>query len=110
MNVTPEVIGRLRRLAPSVAKTKKVTQPNCGSERNGEANKAEELETNAKQNEESETNSASRSSTGNIYNITSIRTHDVNSYKQILFLTLTGTVSFFLFSFFLSFFFYFLSN
>ena len=69
MNVTPELIGRLRRLAASVAKTKKATQTNCGSDKNEETNR-EELETNAKQTEGSETNSASGSSTGNIYNIT----------------------------------------
>ena len=63
MNVTPEVLGRLRRLASSVAK-KNVTQRKGGSEKNGETNK-EDLERNTNQNVENEANSGSGSSTGN---------------------------------------------
>ena len=70
MNVTPEVLGRLKRLAASVAKTRKVTETDGGSENNGETNK-KEAEPNAKQNEESETNSAaSGNCTGNTTTIT----------------------------------------
>ena len=62
MNVTPEVLSRLRRLASSVAK-RNTTQRKGGSEKNGETN-TEQLERSAKPNEENEANSGSGSSTG----------------------------------------------
>ena len=63
MNVTPEVLSRLRRLASSVTK-KNVAQTKGESEKNGETNK-EDLERNTKQNDENEANSGRGSSTGN---------------------------------------------
>ena len=63
MNVTPEVIGRLRRLATSAVK-RKDPQLNGRPDNNGDKNK-EELQTNAKQNKDIETNSGGGSSTGN---------------------------------------------
>ena len=63
MNVTPEVLSRLRRLASSVAK-RSVAQRKCGSEKNGETN-TEKLERSTKPSEEHESNSGSRGSTGN---------------------------------------------
>jgi len=63
MNVTPEVLSRLRRLASSVAK-RNVAQRKGGSEKNGETN-TEKLERSTKPSKENEANSGSGSSTGN---------------------------------------------
>lgn len=63
MNVTPEVLSRLRRLASSATK-RNVAQRKSGSEKNGATN-TEELERGKKPNEENEANSGSGSPTGN---------------------------------------------
>ena len=63
MNVTPEVLSRLKRLASSAAK-KNVAQRKVGCEKNGGTN-TEELQRGMKPNEENEANSGSGSSTGN---------------------------------------------
>lgn len=63
MNVTPEVLSRLRRLASSAVK-RNVAQRKGGSEKNGGTN-TEELERGTKPNEENEANSGSGTSTGN---------------------------------------------
>ena len=63
MNINPEALGRLKRLASS-ARKKNDTQTNSGSHKNGVANKEEGLEPNPKQNKEEETNSGRGSSAG----------------------------------------------
>ena len=63
MNVTAEVLSRLRRLASSAAK-KNAAQRKGGSEKDGGTN-TEELERGTKPSEENKANSGCGSSTGN---------------------------------------------
>ena len=63
MNVTPEGLSRLRRLASSITKSH-VAQRKGESEKNEETNK-EELESSTKQHEENDANSGNGGSTGN---------------------------------------------